>query len=432
MRDAHPIPPASDEAFWQAQEKRKQGALGQPCCTQSKMSWAMIDMPGDFAVVIHGESDCLNCFHHHNGRNAARYFSTRLTEAQITTGETQGPLRHLLHMIADQLAPDAVIVLGTCPVEVIGDRFEIVVDAVAEETGVPMVALHTSGLKLSTLSAMQDWLHSTLAGLPQLPAPPSVAGRLSLFGMPERGALGPETRALLEGAGITIHGLYPDTAGLDGWRSVSHAEASAVVDADASPRLVATLERQGSAVREIPLPIGVQQSVAALETIGEAIGVSDALASVLAPARDEANRRLEAFRASHDATRLGMAIRMLNTYRSDQLAHDGLGDLPFLLECGFDVTLFIQGPPEEAPRFEETLRAMDVHCPVRVFPGPFQLVEHFNAEGIALAYAPDSTLNLLRRAGIPSIPSRVLAPWLEGVAHNLTLLEQLVEEGGAS
>ena len=59
-------------------------------------------------------------------------------------------------------------------------------------------------------------------------------------------------------------------------------------------------------------------------------------------------------------------------------------------------------------------------------------MEHFNAEGIPLAYAPDSTLNLLRRAGIPSIPSRVLAPWLEGVAHNLTLLEQLVEEGGAS
>ncbi len=421
---------ASDEAFWQAQEKRKQGSLGQPCCTQSKMSWAMIDMPGDFAVVIHGESDCLNCFHHHNGRNAARYFSTRLTEAQITTGETQAPLRHLLRMIADQLTPDAVIVLGTCPVEVIGDRFEIVVDALAEETGIPMIALHTSGLKLSSLTEMQDWLYSTLAKLPQLPPPPEKSLRLGLFGMPVRNPLGARTRAILEQAGVLIHGLHPHTTGLDGWRSVSHADVSAVVDADASPRLVQTLEEQGSLVREIPLPIGVQQSVAALEAIGDALNISEAMHAEMTSDRNAAMAHIARFRATHDTPRIGMAIRMLNTYRSDQLAHDGLGDLPFLLECGFDVMLFIQGPPEEAPRFEHTLRTLGVNCPVRVFPGPFLLVEHFQREDIRLAYAPDSTLNLLRRAGIPAIPSRVFAPWLEGVEHNVMQLESLIHEGG--
>jgi len=278
---------------------------------------------------------------------------------------------------------------------------------------------------------MQDWLHSTLAGLPQLPAPASSERRLSLFGMPERNAIGPRTRTILEQAGIVIHGIYPHTAGLDGWRSVSHATASVVVDADASPRLVEAIERQGSPVHEIPLPIGVQQSVAALETIGDALGIPSELKSAMAEDRADASRRVAAFSASHPSPRIGMAIRMLNTFRSDQLAHDGLGDLPFLLECGFDVTIFIQGPPEEAPRFEETLRGMGVLCPVRVFPGPFQLVEHFQAEGLGLAYAPDSTLNLFRRAGIPSIPSRVFAPWLEGVTHNLAQLERLIHEEGA-
>ena len=51
---------AADEAFWQKQEARKRGLLGQPCCTQSNMSWAMMDVPGDFAVVVHGEFDRAN------------------------------------------------------------------------------------------------------------------------------------------------------------------------------------------------------------------------------------------------------------------------------------------------------------------------------------------------------------------------------------
>ena len=124
----------SDEAFWKTQEVRQKGVLGQPCCTQSKMSWALVHMPGNFALVIHGEQDCLNCFHHHTGAGATNVFSTRLTEYQITSGNTQRPLEHLLNMIVTQREPDAIVVLGTCPVEVIGDRFETVVDRVSEET----------------------------------------------------------------------------------------------------------------------------------------------------------------------------------------------------------------------------------------------------------------------------------------------------------
>ena len=88
-----------DEAFWREQETRRQ-RLNQPCCTQSNMSWAMVDMEGDFAVVLHGESDCLNCFFHHRGRRTHDYYSTRLTDHQLTTGDTHRPLRRLLQMIA--------------------------------------------------------------------------------------------------------------------------------------------------------------------------------------------------------------------------------------------------------------------------------------------------------------------------------------------
>ena len=95
--------------------------LGQPCCTQSGMSWTMIDMPGNFAVVIHGESDCLTCFLHHTGRSTHRIYSTRLTEEMLTTGRTEKALRTCLELIAAEERPELVLVLGTCPVEVIGD-----------------------------------------------------------------------------------------------------------------------------------------------------------------------------------------------------------------------------------------------------------------------------------------------------------------------
>ena len=52
-RDPIPVDPqlaASDEAFWRRQEKRRERGMGQPCCTQSGVSWSMIDVPGDFAV----------------------------------------------------------------------------------------------------------------------------------------------------------------------------------------------------------------------------------------------------------------------------------------------------------------------------------------------------------------------------------------------
>ena len=89
---------ASDEAFWRRQERRRERGLGQPCCTQSGMSWTLIDMPGNFAVVIHGEFDCVNCFTHHSGRSATQYYSTRLTDRQLTLGETADPLRRCLQL----------------------------------------------------------------------------------------------------------------------------------------------------------------------------------------------------------------------------------------------------------------------------------------------------------------------------------------------
>ena len=415
-----------DEAFWQKQEKRRQGRLGQPCCTQSKMSWALIHMPGNFALVIHGEEDCLNCFHHHTGQSAGNVYSTRLTEYQITSGETQRPLKHLLHLIADQKQPDAIIVLGTCPVEVIGDRFEIVVDQVSEATGIPMTALHTSGLKLTRLVDMQDWLYATLATLAS-GSQQQVAGTINIIGLQDGVANHPELREMVKDLGLTIGGIYPNGTSFSDWQRIGEAEKSFVVDASAFPRLTAHLESLGQEVLEVPLPIGLQQSRRFYEIMGTAVGKGEEVAILLEERSREASAEIDAIRKELNGFPMAMAIRMLNTYRSDQLAYDGLGDFALLKECGLRVALFVQGPPEEKPAFVETLQERyGIQDPVEVFPGPWLLGERLREFGYRHAIAPDSCTATLRQSGVAAIPSRTFPPFFAGVSAGVALIRRLL------
>ena len=133
--------------------------------------------------------------------------------------------------------------------------------------------------------------------------------------------------------------------------------------------------------------------------------------------------------------RMAMAIRMLNSYRADQLAYDGLGDFEMLRDAGFDITLFVQGPPEEASKFEASVQAWGIDVPVVVFPGPWKLAEAMQETGIQVACAPDSSHNTISRAGIPMLGARTLRPYFSGLAHNVELLRRLISEsrhgGGA-
>lgn len=449
---------ARDEAFWREQEARREKKLGQPCCTQSGMSWSMIDMPGDFAVVIHGEFDCVNCFHHHVGRSAASYYSTRLTEEQITNGQTHEPLRTLLRLIAEETSAEAVIVLGTCPVEVIGDRFETVVEAIAEETGLPMIPLHTSGLAMMPQTRMLDWLYTTLSSLPPIeptqdrwahdtalvaldtllsrvrreptPRPPiPKERRLNLVGLPEARGV-PEPARVLGSLGLEVNGIYPFAASLRDWRAIGHAAAAFMVDASMFPRLRSRLERLGQAVVDLPLPVGLAPTLAFYERIASHFGVPAELDAHATTSRTA----LERFRAEVGSRRMAVAVRMLNTYRYDQLAFEGLGDVPALVEMGFDLTLLVQGPPEADARaaFQAKLDERGFEgLPFEIFPGPYALADTLRRGRYEVCYAADSSREAARDAGVPMIAARGLAPFLEGVAGNLEQMRRMLTEAGA-
>lgn len=466
-RKAGPRFAAHDDAFWKKQETRLAGQLGQPCCTLSGMCTLLGGMRGDFAVIIHGERDCGNSFVHHRMESAERFFCTCLTDDQITNGRVDEPLEQCLRLVLDEVAPEVVIVLGTCPITMIGADPGPVVDRVAAEVDTPIVLMRTGGLNLSTQAEMVDWLYASLAGLPQVErdqagwhlrvaselqetvlalhrddslAPEDIRARVdaafvtpaadrcvNFIGLPADGIRSSELTSVLRSASIQVAGLYPFEADLQGWRSISHAAVNMVADRRLYPRLLAWLEQEHQIDSvEVPLPIGLEQSLRFYRALGEFFDVEEALEHALAPQVASARALIDDFRAQTESTRVAMGIRMLNNYQVDQLAYEGLGDVEALAELGFDLTLLIQGPPEEQPRFEKMLAALGVSLPLHVFPSPWNLAPLLIEGDYQVAYLADHSWEEAQKAKLPMIKSRGLAPLLSGVEQNLDVLAELL------
>ncbi|MCA9569581.1 MAG: hypothetical protein KC656_17160, partial [Myxococcales bacterium] len=375
---------AADEPFWRAQEARVQGATGQPCCTLSGISTGLIRMPGDFAVVIHGEDECASCFLHY-GPSSHRFFCTGLGEEHFVTGETGERLDRCLRLVAEQVQPEALFVLGACPIEVIGDRFETVVEAVqADFPHIPMRAMHTSGLKVGSQTAMLDWMYSTLVGLPTRPPvdptwreqvaaagldtvdaflslspeallerhrralalvepPPLERERcVSFLGLPNRDDLGgyaAEWEEVLREVGLVVTGDYPYAATLEDWRGATWPKAMFAVDRLNFPQTVQAIQEAGTQVVDVALPAGIAATDAFYRTLGETYGLQAEIEAAVAPRREAAVRAAEDFRRRRGGLRMAMGLRMLNNYKTDQLAQQGLGDHAALSELGFDITV---------------------------------------------------------------------------------------------
>ena len=424
---ARPLERIDDEPFWRAQERRRERELGQPCCTQSGISWQLMDMPGRFAVVVHGEYDCVNCFRHNAGRSSVQYFSTRLSEGQLTSGETAEPLRRCLELIVEHERPDAVVVLGTCPVEVIGDQFDRVVEAVSGDTGVPMVALHTSGLKLSTQQDMLDWCFDTLVGLGDNIGDPALRDAVALVGMPVSRLGATEIEALMTRTSLELLASFPNGATLSDWARLPHCRNIVVSDRGMFPRLLGRLARAGCTITESPLPFGLAQTTRVHRDL---LGLDDDQGGdPLAEQRARASARIAAFRARWEGTPMALTIRMHNSTQFDMVARGGLGHVGLFTELGLDVTLLIQGSPDPSMRsvWSGLLRDHGLDLAFDVFPGPYAVGECIGRGQYRLVCVADWVHQEVARTGVPTVFSHQMRPWLNGVESNLGVIERALE-----
>ena len=316
-----------------------------------------------------------------------------------------------------------------------------------------MVSLHTSGLKVGSQAAMLDWMFETLAALPQVERanlswvaseehffnkrPNQGTGRippkermLNLLGMPDwrRGTV-PEWYSVLSSAGLGVIANIPFGGDLNTWRSVGHAKATFVADRRLYPRLFSVLESYDQEVIEVPLPIGVKQTDAFYRIIGETYGVYEQIQETVAESRAAAVEELERFRARVNGIRMAMGLRMLNNYRADQLAYEGLGDVEAISEMGFDLKLLVQGPPEDRfrTRFQETFDQLGCTLEFDIFPEPWGLSKRLKEGGFDAAYLADHCRLEAREAQVPMVVSRELKPFYEGVRANLIRMGKTLE-----
>ena len=440
-----------DEAFWKTQERRREKRLGQPCCTQSGISWSMIELKGRFAVVVHGEKDCLNCFHHHRGESSVQFYSTRLTDAQLTMGDTEEVLEQCLSLIVEEEKPELILVLGTCPVEVVGARFYETVDVVSSKTDIPIIALRTSGLKLSSQQEMLDWLYSTLASLDSEPR--------ELSGLPEERrkldllwkryfSIRPREFPLLEEKEINIIGLsenrfpelkwilnylgfqvqiFPEKASLDDWRQIKHATHSFMLDIEMFPKLKRVLEEWKQRILPIPPPFGLSSTVIALQRICEEHSRQKELGVFLDDILPLLREERQKMRAYCTGKSMALVIRMRNSNRIQAIALQGLGLYWMFEELGYDIHILIQGATDAAVQdaYAQNIKDYGIQAKCTVFSSPFELRKTLQTENFELICIADQGIEAARGTKAKIVQPEQFQIGLWGAFENWKLLRRV-------
>ncbi len=427
-----------DEAFWQEQEGRMTKQIGQPCCTLSGMTHLLIEIPGNFAVVLHSELDCTNCFLSTRGSSGVNFYSVAVTQAQFSTGRMGGSLERCIELIVKHKKPDAIFVLGNCLVEMAHDAYDMVAKQMEEKLKTPIIPLRTSGLKHGSQAAMVDWLYSTFAGLAKKKNGAAandrkgLSRRINLIGMPHlnNDEVHSEMTGYFSKAGLTVNGIYPYEAGFEEWMNIRRASTNVVVDRSLYPRLLGALTEMGIASVEVPLPVGWACTTKFLDSTGARFGVEDEVKKAYAPASTRVLKRLKTFRKRWAGLRVVVGLRMVNNYRVDQLAYDGLGDISTFTELGFDIHLFIQGPGDEKSRqhFANRLAELDCRLPFEVFPDPYDLLPLLQKVRPDVVYAADHSRWETMPLGVPLIASRSLEPFFGGAVRNIEFMEKVLTE----
>jgi hypothetical protein len=254
---------------------------------------------------------------------------------------------------------------------------------------------------------------------------------VAMIGLPPfhpRGRLLPEYADVLREVGLHLLGNFPQAATFDDWRALQQVRASFVADRALYPKLLRVLERAGQSVAEIPLPIGLRQTDTFYATVGQVTDRAAAIEAATAPRRERAEHAVAAFRARFGGVRLAYGLRMNNNYNADELAYQGLGDLPALQELGFDITLMVQGPPDKRDKFAAMFARRGLDLQFEMFAEPWILGDLLAAGHFGAAVLADFARSEAQRAGIPMIPVRRLESCYSGVSDNTALLQRLLAE----
>jgi len=426
---------AEEERFWLRQEARRTGRIGQPGCSLSGMLTLALKTPGDFAVVVHADRDCVTAvkLNPYAPPVLGRLYCTNLDEADIVTGRSAERLAQCLAALARERRPRFILLLTSCPVIVAHDPFREVAGRAEAETGVPVAAVATHGLGHFAQAQIVDLFARTLvetaerAGM----AANGKASGVRLLGFPEvlfddgRGGAGEAARLLGETGVENVRSVGVGSAAEE-WAELPAAKAVVVPDRALFAGLLARLEARGARILEAAPPIGIEASLSFYLAIASLLGneQGQALAQAARALEAEARKAVEFRRADLDNLKVGYGLGMFVDFNPATLASDGLAEARALADYGVAVEYLIQGvtAPEKLAEARRRIAAAVGDAPCHGVRDIATLDDLVAKRGLSLILAAEHMGVAAGRSAAPLLRLGSLAPGLAATADNLDRL----------
>lgn len=415
--------------------------LAQECCSYQASTQLLMRMQGRMAVVIHSDRDCSNVLPKTGGflqsEDGYRFLCTNMKEDELVTGQGNAKLRRSIELVNEAQHPELIIVLSTCPTVMIGDNVKNVVRKAGKDLGVNVVAEMTNGLKPKSPAEVVDNLYTLLCrGARPAAADLDLEGRVNLVGIDLAPAERREIEAGLQGLGLTLNVVLNERASLDQFLGVADAKWNLhpgpymMLEFDAQCR-----SKHGQEPIEVPLPFGVAATDRFYATIADATGRAPlAGGGPLAEVRDAARAAIDAYREPLHARvqrerqrppRCAFNIGSFRSFDLRRLAHEEMGEMPWIDELGFDRTLFIQGPQDAANRARtaQVLAELGIDTPFVMFPDPGSLAKHITPGEYDVFIGADFLADQLSKLNLPLLDKTRLGIGYGAVRANLDQLD---------
>lgn len=191
----------------------------------------------DSLMVIIGTDECSYYTKHmtihsddYGGLNG-RVVSVTLDSHDVTFGCVK-KVEAAFKEVVDEYHPGAVFLVTTCVVEIIGDDFDAVADALTEEYGIPVMAVHTEHFKCEN---HMPGIERTITACLPLMEKKTCDGSVNLLGQRLGNFAQTELSRILREAGVKIGMQLPCGCTVDEIKNAAAAKVNIVVNEIALP-----------------------------------------------------------------------------------------------------------------------------------------------------------------------------------------------------
>lgn len=405
--------------------------LSQSACLLEGLCIYLHRTEGDFAVIIHSYKDCANVFP--RGMTNAyittpgRFFCTNIRESDIMSGTTMDRLEKCVRLVAEEKKPDIIYVFASCMSELIGDDIKSCADHMSREMGIPIVGVTSSGLDDTSQKRIVEW-HAELMFLVCDLKMEKIPRSVNIIGYPYDQHS--EIRELLEEAGVKVNAWIDGSSSQNEWKKLPAGSLNVVVEKELYSSIITKMKDAGVDYVEAPIPVGVASTELFLNKIGSCLGVQEEIKAVVEKRRSEALNAKDAVSKKCAGREMGFNIGTERNYRPFVVAMDGLGEIGFFKELGFNITLLIQGSPDGGRKLliSQLLQKMKIEADFDIFVDNVSIATAVQKKDYDLVYCAEFMSEMIRPTGTPLIGIGRLKMGFEGAIKNYEMVEKALME----